>query len=132
MSFDPTHLENNPGRKVAVNPTADRYSERSKILDTTKKIITGDRNIAYGEPHEDFARTAAMVTAMWQHKLAEGQRIEAHEVAEFIAVVKLSRLQWSPGKEDHWIDLAGYAACGYEAFVKTHPEEGDARPTADR
>jgi hypothetical protein len=30
------------------------------------------------------------------------------------AAVKLSRLTLSPNHEDSWVDLTGYAACGYE------------------
>jgi len=32
-----------------------------------------------------------------------------------MALLKLSRIAWQPNKTDSWIDLAGYAACGWEA-----------------
>jgi hypothetical protein len=37
-----------------------------------------------------------------------------------MALVKVSRISTSPSKLDHWVDLAGYAACG-----------GEVRPTPD-
>ncbi len=33
-------------------------------------------------------------------------------------LMKLSRLATSPAKPDHWIDMAGYAACGGECATK--------------
>lgn len=100
-----------------------KQSLRKDLLDEVAGLILGDRNIQYGPPHVDFQRTADMVSAMWGHKFKEGVRIEAHEVAQFLAIVKLSRLQWSPNKRDNWADLVGYGACGFEAYELTH--EGD-------
>lgn len=28
--------------------------------------------------------------------------------------LKLSRLTWSPERQDSWMDVAGYSACGWE------------------
>jgi hypothetical protein len=51
-----------------------------------------------------------------------GRRIfEAHDVAIMMALLKISRLSWEPTKKDSWVDLAGYAACGYE--IITNKEE---------
>lgn len=97
-----------------------RESLRKDLLDEVAGMILGDRNISYGPPHIDFQRTADMVSAMWAHKLGEGVRIEAHEVAQFLICVKLSRLQWSPQKRDNWADGVGYFACGFEAYELTH------------
>lgn len=97
-------------------------SLRKSLLDEAASLILGDRNNAYGPPHQDFQRTADMVTAMWGDKLIDGARIEAHDIAQFVICIKLSRLQWSPQKRDNWTDIVGYAGCGYEAFRLTHPE----------
>jgi hypothetical protein len=99
-----------------------KESLRKSLLDEAANLILGDRNNAYGPPHQDFQRTADMVSAMWADKLVPGARIEAHDVAEFIICVKLSRLQWTPEKRDNWTDIVGYAGCGYEAFRLTHPD----------
>jgi len=33
---------------------------RTRILTEADRLINGDRNNQYGEPHQDFARTAQM------------------------------------------------------------------------
>ena len=88
--------------------TTDRTKVRSALLADADTIINGDRNVSYGPPSADFARTAAMWTAYL------GTNIEQHDVAAMMALLKVSRIRWSPTKRDHWQDLAGYAACGWD------------------
>lgn len=96
-------------------------SLRSKVLREAERLTTGDRNNSYGPPHQDFSRTAGVLTALgFSH---EDKDISAHHVAMILIAVKLSRLTWSPGKEDSWTDTAGYAACGFEAHELTHNRE---------
>ena len=83
-------------------------SHRQSILDDAADAVEGDRNFDYGDPADDFARTAGM----WQAYL--GVPIVAHDVAALMAMLKLSRIRHSPGKRDSWVDLAGYAACGWD------------------
>lgn len=92
-----------------------KSSERGSVLDEAKGLITGDRNAIYGPPTQDFLRTAAMANAFGFQ--VNGKPLESHHVAVFMGLLKLSRLAWSPGKRDSWVDLAGYAACGYECSV---------------
>lgn len=96
-----------------VRQLAQQTSRRSELLDEAKDLITGDRNNHYGPPHEDFQRTASILNALGFEFREEP--IEAHHVAMIMATVKLSRMTWSPDKKDNWVDLAGYAACGWEA-----------------
>ena len=44
----------------------------------------------------------------------DGEKILPSDVAIIMALVKIARLAASPGHEDSWIDLAGYAALGAE------------------
>ena len=81
---------------------------RRQLLTDADTIINGDRNAAYGPPTQDFDRTAAM----WAAYL--GRPITAHDVAAMMMLLKVSRIAWSPDKRDHWLDAAGYAACGWE------------------
>lgn len=81
---------------------------RSHILAEADELVNGDRNNAYGPPSQDFARTAQM----WSAYL--GVPVEARDVAAMMAMLKLSRIRWSPERRDHWVDLAGYAACGWD------------------
>lgn len=89
---------------------------RSDVLRKAHDAITGDRNNAYGPPTQDFDRTAGVLNALGYR--APNGPLRSHDVAIMIAAVKLSRLMWTPDKEDSWIDLAGYAACGYECVVE--------------
>ena len=88
-------------------------TNRASILAEATELVNGDRNNQYGDPIQDFRRTADMWNAY------VGQRLFLpHDVAAMIAMVKLSRIAWSPDKRDHWADLAGYAACGYDCSVR--------------
>jgi Domain of unknown function (DUF6378) len=98
----------------------DNLTERARVLDEAKNLICGDRNNQYGEPHQDFQRTAGVLNALGY--LAPDGPLKAHDVAVIISAVKLSRIMWSPEKRDHWVDLAGYAACGYECVTKENNE----------
>ena len=94
---------------------ADFLSPRASILHEAEELICGDRNNSYGPPTQDFSRTAGVLNALG-YRSPSGD-IRPHDVAIFVAAVKLSRLMWSAGKRDNWTDLAGYAACGHECVV---------------
>ncbi len=81
------------------------------VLDEAKALVHGDRNADYGNPADDFARAAEMLTGLLRDKLREGQRIAPADVAKIQIVVKLSRLMHRP-KRDGWTDIAGYAETG--------------------
>ena len=81
------------------------------MLAEAASLVDGDRNAQYGDPRQDFQRTAVM----WGAYL--GVDIEPHDVAALMAILKVSRIRWSPGKRDSWVDLAGYAACGWHCAM---------------
>jgi hypothetical protein len=102
-------------RKAHTPPLAE--SPRASALNEARDLITGDRNNQYGPPTQDFDRTAKLLNAMGYARIdAEGvvQDILPSDVALIIAQVKVSRLMHSRRKRDSWVDLAGYAACGFE------------------
>lgn len=113
----------------SIPPDDDELSPRAELLNETIHLITGDRNNQYGPPTQDFRRTAEAATALG-YRLTKlpanapdcptcGARpLKPHDTAVFVALVKLSRIMWSFFKRDHWADLAGYAACGYECTVE--------------
>lgn len=84
--------------------------QRVQLLHDAETIITQDRNSHYGPPTQDFTRTANL----WTSYLDGKTTIQPHDVAAMMALLKLSRIVWSPQNRDHWLDLAGYAACGWE------------------
>lgn len=81
---------------------------RREILDEAKAIVSVDRNTRYGEPEQNFERIAALWGAYF------GASFAPHDVAVMLALVKVARISTSPDNLDHWVDLAGYAACGGE------------------
>lgn len=87
-----------------------KFTHRSDLLEKTKEIITKDRNNSYGEPDQDFKRIAEL----WSTFL--GTKIEPHQVAVCMILLKASRLSWNETHEDSWLDIAGYAACGFETM----------------
>lgn len=91
---------------------------RAVCLDTAKGLILRDRNSSYGEPEQDFQCIADLWNAYLQHAGFEMERLIApYEVGVLMALLKIGRITTSPSKDDHWFDLAGYAACSYELSV---------------
>lgn len=86
--------------------------KRSDILDKAKEIVTKDRNTQYGDPEDNFRIIADLWNAYLGDKLAEV--LNEYDVAILCALIKMARVRTSPEVEDHWVDLAGYAACGGE------------------
>lgn len=82
--------------------------DRGAILAEAAHIVMQDRNVDYDSPERNFERIAQMWSAY------KGIPFFPHDVAAMQAMVKLARISTSPGKVDHWVDLAGYAACGGE------------------
>lgn len=103
---EPLAIEHQP------EPDTDK-PDGEDILHEAYRLTTGDRQNQYGSPDQDFARTAAMWSALF------GRHFETHEVAMAMVCLKLSRLTWSPAKRDSWTDAAGYVRCGW---LCTEPE----------
>lgn len=70
------------------------------------------RGNEYGTVTQDFDRIAAMWTILFKREF------KGHEVAMAMVCLKLSRLVWSPGNRDSWLDAAGYSALGWACSVK--------------
>lgn len=90
-------------------------SPRAKLLDEAKHLIVGDRNNQYGPPTQDFRRSADALNALGFR--APSGELMPHDIAILVMVIKLSRLMWMPDKSDSWLDIAGYAGCGWECVV---------------
>lgn len=86
--------------------------KRSEILDAARKCVCGEREKEYGSPENNFHTIALL----WMVYL--GDRLNAdirpEDVAAMLALLKIARIASGNAKEDNWIDLAGYAACGGE------------------
>lgn len=86
---------------------------RVEILSTAEKAINGERNLAYGEPEDNFARIAKLWNA-YLANMGMPPQLRPHDVALLLDLMKTARLQNDPSHEDSWIDKAGYSACGGE------------------
>lgn len=98
---------------------------RKDLLAKADAAVNGDRNHDYGDPTRDFERQAIMIQAYLEGVVeTRGElRIEPHDVAAIMTLVKVCRLVTSPGKQDHWVDIAGYAACGWDCAVARQPDD---------
>ena len=100
-------------------------NSREALLTHAEQAVNGDRNVDYGDPNADFARTAAMWNAYLEGVHEAGRTIETHDVAAMMALLKISRIAWSPQKFDSWVDLAGYAACGWDCVANGSAQATD-------
>ena len=81
---------------------------RKEILETAAKCVCGDREQDYGSPENNFKTIADL----WS--VYTGFGFTAVDVAVMLALLKIARIGSGHAKEDNWVDLAGYAACGGE------------------
>lgn len=101
-----------PTRKtVAVPP-------RVEVLQEAESYITGDRNVSYGSPTQNFQDIADMWTIQFRHMLKDDVHFEPGHIAEAMVLLKMCRQKSQP-KRDNWTDTAGYSGCGYEADVES-------------
>jgi hypothetical protein len=83
------------------------------ILSKANVAVCGDRNDSYGPPTEDFRTQAAMFSAYLSRTNGRPVMVTASDIAALMCLVKIARQAHAP-KQDNWVDLAGYAACGAE------------------
>ena len=87
---------------------------RAEILDKAKNIVTGFRETSYGSPESNFD----LIARLWEEYLlarwTQNHAILAEDVANMMILLKVARNATGRGKDDNYIDIAGYAACGGE------------------
>lgn len=81
---------------------------REQTLQEALKCVTKDRQSTYGTPESNFG----CIADLWSAYL--GRPITAQQVAVMMILLKISRTKSSPGYEDNYVDIAGYAACAAE------------------
>lgn len=83
--------------------------ERQKALYEAARIIAGERDAQYGGPEDNFNRIAKIWSVIF------GIEVTKEDVAMAMVAVKIARYASKSGfQPDTWIDIAGYAGCGYE------------------
>jgi hypothetical protein len=86
---------------------------RQQMLEEASGIISGQRDVQYGKPEDNFGRIAKI----WSVIL--GIDISTEDVAMLMVGLKVARYVNKSGFQgDTWVDIAGYAACGYEVGIK--------------
>lgn len=104
---------------------------RADVLLEAATCVLQDRNTSYGEPEDNFQNIADLWNTRLQIRLrtlglrlvdGEGQPViagllKAHDVAIWMIDVKTTRIEHSPEQRDHWSDINGYGACGYQAAI---------------
>ena len=73
------------------------------ILDKAKKIIYGQRQKDYGDALSNHQRIADIWSAVL------GIEVSPEQVVLCMIGLKMARLVNTPGHEDSWIDIVGYA-----------------------
>lgn len=91
---------------------------RKEILEAAEKCVCGDREQDYGSPEDSFQAIANLWIDYLNAK-GFGIDIVPEDVAAMLALLKIARIATGHGKDDNWIDIAGYAACGGEIESKT-------------
>ena len=87
---------------------------RKRVLSEAEKCVCGQREHEYGVPEDSFE----MIGKLWTVYLDYATKIDAHDVAAMMALLKIARIAKSPDHMDSWCDLAGYASCGGEIAGK--------------
>lgn len=98
---------------------------RKETLEAASRTICGDRDRDYGTPEMSFQAIADLWSAYLMDRGAPfggTTIIHARDVAAMMALFKIARIATGRGKEDNWIDLAGYAACGNEIESRSYLE----------
>lgn len=82
---------------------------RQQALYEAARIIAGERDVQYGGPEDNFGRIAKIWSVIF------GVDVTKEDVAMAMVAVKIARYASKSGfQPDTWIDIAGYAGCGYE------------------
>ena len=89
---------------------------RNEILEQARKCVCGDREQDYGSPEQNFQTIASFWEVYLKKSVPPGTDlcILPEDVAAMLALLKIARISSGHAKDDNWIDLAGYAACGGE------------------
>lgn len=86
-------------------------TRREQVLNTALEVVT-QRNVQYGKPEDVFSTIAQMWSAYLNASVTET------DVANMMILLKLARMKNNPTHFDNYVDIAGYAACGWD----THKE----------
>lgn len=85
---------------------------KKELLEEAANIVEGQRKEDYGETYKSFES----ISNLWSAYLS--CPVSPSDVAAMMIMLKISRAKQTPTHKDSWVDMAGYAACGYEVAQK--------------
>jgi hypothetical protein len=94
----------------AVSPSKEQeFPPRVEALREAARLINSERDQQYGPPKENFNRISRLWSVILKIDVTE------EDVAMCMVALKMARYASKSGYQpDTWIDIAGYAGCGYE------------------
>jgi hypothetical protein len=99
-------------------PAEKPIGNRASMLREAESLVDGDRNSQYGDPIQDFQRTADFLSIYLNGRFGTDIHLRPHDIAILMMLLKISRLTHQFDKRDTWVDTAGYAACGYDCVER--------------
>jgi hypothetical protein len=78
------------------------------IITEAHDAVHGPRQAAYGHPHVNFERIAALWNG-WLDAKGAGFRFAPEDTADLLILVKMTRFIESPRHRDSHVDIACYA-----------------------
>ena len=101
-------LKKKTGTPKEVFEKEQKLATRIELLTEAASLTSGDRQKDYGNPVDNMRHIAQIFNAI------TGHNIKTSEVPMFHIATKLARMQTSPTKRDHYIDIMAYAGITYE------------------
>jgi len=96
----------------------DQKTKREELLHDAATVVAGERDVEYGGPEDSFTAIADHWNAYLKNTRLPhtvNVTLDATDVSLMMALLKVARLETGGTKKrDTWMDLAGYAACGWE------------------
>ena len=107
------------------------FTKRKEILACAENLVCEERDRQYGNPKDNFEEIGMFWgTYLWhKYNLGNPQNavgknfISAEDVSAMMVLLKVARICTGKSKEDNWIDIAGYAACGAEIGGNDHENQ---------
>lgn len=108
------------GEQVSPSPT----SPRESLLNDARRIVTGERNVAYGEPEDNSRRIGDLWNVFLQGRTKPPtEPLDPYEVFLMMALMKIARLMHDPSNYDSYLDAVGYITVAWDAY--TSAQEGN-------
>nr|DAF76294.1 MAG TPA: hypothetical protein [Caudoviricetes sp.] len=108
---------------------------REEILKEALRCVTGEREQQYGSPEDSFEVIADLWMTYLEKKTVPDTGLvvlNPEDVAAMMALLKIARICTGKYKDDNWVDLAGYAACGGACQSGSRPAEWELEDEEER